>query len=97
MTIIAAYGNVGTYRATAAICGTTPKTVRRVIERAEVGDGPPPRQEILAVGAAALRWTDKREPLGVRITSVPFGRQSSLPPCTLDNEPPRRGQCDDCH
>jgi transposase len=40
MTIIATYENVGTYRAAAAICGTTPKTVRRVIERAEAGEGP---------------------------------------------------------
>ena len=44
MTIIATYENVGTYRATAAICGTTPKTVKRVIERAEAGDGAPPRK-----------------------------------------------------
>ena len=45
MSIIATYENVGTYRATAAICGTTPKTVKRVIERAAAGDGPPPRKE----------------------------------------------------
>ena len=45
MSIIATYENVGTYRATAAICGTTPKTVKRVIERAEAGDAPPSRKE----------------------------------------------------
>jgi len=45
MTIIATYENVGTYRATAAICGTTPKTVKRVIDRAEAGDAAPPRKE----------------------------------------------------
>lgn len=45
MTIIATYENVGTYRATAAICGTTPKTVKRVIERAEAGDAAQPRKE----------------------------------------------------
>jgi len=38
MTIIAIYENVGTYRATAAICGTTPKVVKRVIDRAGAGD-----------------------------------------------------------
>ncbi len=38
MTIIAIYENVGTYRPTAAICGTTPKTVKRVIDRAGAGD-----------------------------------------------------------
>ena len=45
MTIIATYENVGTYRATAAICGTTPKTVKRVIERAVTGGAAPRRKE----------------------------------------------------
>lgn len=44
MSIIATYENVGTFRATAAICGTTPKTVKRVIQRAEAGDVPPRRR-----------------------------------------------------
>lgn len=43
MDIIAAYRDVGTYRAAADICGTTHKTVRRVIERAEAGDARPAR------------------------------------------------------
>jgi hypothetical protein len=34
MDIIAAYEEVGSYRAGAAICGTTHKTVKRAIERA---------------------------------------------------------------
>jgi len=55
MDIIAAYHEVGTYRGAAEICGTTHKTVRRVMERAEAGDGP-------AVGAnsqsAELRRSD---------------------------------------
>jgi transposase len=38
MDIIAAYREVGTYRGAAEICGTTHKTVRRVIERAEAGE-----------------------------------------------------------
>ena len=38
MNIIAAYQQVGTYRGAAEICGTTHKTVRRVIERAEAGE-----------------------------------------------------------
>jgi len=41
MTIIAAYQDAGTYRAAAAICGTTPKTVKRVIERAQAGGARP--------------------------------------------------------
>ena len=37
MDIIAAYQQVGTYRGAAAMCGTTHKTVKRIIERAEAG------------------------------------------------------------
>ncbi len=33
MDIIAAYREVGSYRGAAELCGTTPKTVRRIIER----------------------------------------------------------------
>ena len=43
MDIISAYREVGTYRGAAAISGTTPKTVRRVIARHEDGCGTPPR------------------------------------------------------
>jgi transposase len=45
MTIISAYQDSGTYRGAAAICGTTPKTVKRVIERAEAGGVRPPPKE----------------------------------------------------
>jgi len=38
MDIISAYHEVGTYRGAADICGTTHKTVRRVMERAETGE-----------------------------------------------------------
>ena len=43
MDIISAYREAGTYRGAAAISGTTPKTVRRVIARHEAGGGAPPR------------------------------------------------------
>ena len=39
MDVIAAYRDVGTYRGAAAICGTTHKTVKRIIEAHEVGRG----------------------------------------------------------
>jgi transposase len=45
MDIISAYQQVGSYRAAAELCGTTPKTVRRVVEKFEVGDALPPRVE----------------------------------------------------
>ena len=38
MDVIAAYRDVGTYRGAAAICGTTHKTVKRIIEAHEAGD-----------------------------------------------------------
>ena len=41
MDIISAYREVGSYRGAAEICATTHKTVRRVVERAEAGDGRP--------------------------------------------------------
>jgi transposase len=44
MDIIAAYRQVGTYRGAAAMCGTTHKTVRRVIERAQAGEERPERK-----------------------------------------------------
>jgi transposase len=43
MDIVAAYQQVGTYRGAAAMCGTTHKTVRRIIERAEAGGKAPDR------------------------------------------------------
>jgi len=43
MDIISAYREAGTYRGAAAICGTTPKTVKRVIARHEAGGGAPAR------------------------------------------------------
>lgn len=51
MDIISAYQQLGSYRAAAELCGTTHKTVRRVVERFEAGqsgqagDGPPPRKQ----------------------------------------------------
>jgi len=38
MDIVAAYEQVGTYRGAAALCGTTHKTVRRVIEANQLGE-----------------------------------------------------------
>ena len=43
MDIISACREVGTFRGAAAISGTTPKTVRRVIARHEAGGGVPAR------------------------------------------------------
>jgi transposase len=43
MDIISAYWEVGSYRGAAAMCGTTAKTVRRVIARHEAGGAAPAR------------------------------------------------------
>jgi transposase len=45
MDIISAYQQVGSYRAAAEMCGTTHKTVKRVVEKFEAGDAAPPRAE----------------------------------------------------
>jgi transposase len=45
MDILAAYREVGSYRGAAAICGTTHKTVRRVIERHNAGGAGPARAD----------------------------------------------------
>jgi transposase len=45
MDIISAYQETGSYRAAAELCGTTHKTVRRVIERVEAGGTKPARKE----------------------------------------------------
>lgn len=45
MDIIAAYRQVGTYRGAAVMCATTPKTVKRVIDRHEAGGQAPERKE----------------------------------------------------
>ena len=47
MDVIAAYRNVGTYRGAAVICGTTHKTVKRIITAHEMlsqGGHPPARE-----------------------------------------------------
>jgi transposase len=43
MDIISAYRDVGTFRGAAAVCGTTDKTVKRVIARHEAGQAQPER------------------------------------------------------
>jgi hypothetical protein len=43
--IVSAYNELGSYRAAAKLCGTTHKTVRRVIERQRAGGLAPPRKE----------------------------------------------------
>ena len=45
MDILAAYREVGSYRGAAALCGTTHKTVRRVVERHNAGGAAPQRKD----------------------------------------------------
>ena len=45
MDIISAYQQVGSYRAAAELCGTTHRTVKKVVDKFEAGDAPPPRVE----------------------------------------------------
>jgi len=45
MDVISAYREVGSYRGAGVVCQTTPKTVKRIIDRHEGGGGPPARKE----------------------------------------------------
>ncbi len=67
MEIVNVFEELGSYRATAKLCGTSPKTVRRVIERrraTDAGQGRPPRAHntdgIRALVAERVRATDGR-------------------------------------
>lgn len=68
MDIVAAYEQVGTYRGAAALCGTTHKTVKRVIERQRAGEPfDAPRRQlakntdvVVSVIAEKVRATDGR-------------------------------------
>ncbi|WP_431233551.1 IS21 family transposase [Mycolicibacterium psychrotolerans] len=45
MDIISAYQQVGSYRGAAELCGTTHRTVKKVVDKFEAGDSAPPRAE----------------------------------------------------
>lgn len=68
MEIVNAYEAVGSYRGAAALCGTTPKTVKRVLERRQTGQvgrrHPPPRVRntggLTELIAGRVRLTDGR-------------------------------------
>jgi transposase len=67
MQIVSAYNELGSYRAAAKLCGTTHKTVRRVLERQRVGGVPPPRprrqkntDQVADLVAERVRVTDGR-------------------------------------
>jgi hypothetical protein len=63
--ILSAYRELGSYRAAAGLCGTTPKTVRRIVERRgrpPVEPTPRPRNTDPLVGLLTdrIRATDGR-------------------------------------
>ena len=45
MDVLAAYREVGSYRGAAQLCGTTHKTVKRIVERHNTGGAAPPRKD----------------------------------------------------
>jgi hypothetical protein len=55
--ILAAYRDLGSFRAAAALCGTTDKTVKRVVLRQRQGPPPPrpPRARNTAIVADVVR------------------------------------------
>jgi hypothetical protein len=83
MNIISAYHQVGTYRGAAELCGTTHKTVKRVIERAEAG-GPPPREprprnvDAFTAGRYPGREVEGQDVGEADVADCPCGRLSGL-------------------
>lgn len=55
MNIVAAYEQVGTYRGAAALCGTTHKTVKRVIEENRLGQPPDRPRRITSSNTDVVR------------------------------------------
>jgi transposase len=65
--IVSAYNELGSYRAAAKLCGTTHKTVRRVVQRQRGGGLAPPRKQrpkntdqVAELVAERVRATDGR-------------------------------------
>jgi hypothetical protein len=73
MDVLAAYREVGSYRGAADICGTTHKTVRRIVQAHEAG------------GAAPAR----KDPANRAQTQLRGGRSVRLKPMVRDPESPR--------
>ena len=95
MDIISAYREAGTYRGAAAISGTTPKTVRRVIARHEAGGGAParaPRERNYDVVAGAGRGAG-REDVGPDLGEAAAAGGAGRGVCGVAAElpPPGRG------
>ena len=60
MDIISAYQQVGSYRGAAELCGTTHRTVKRVVEKFEAGDAAPPRAERVTMKKEAMWYPYSR-------------------------------------
>jgi hypothetical protein len=73
--IVSAYNELGSYRAAAELCGTTHKTVRRVVERQRAGGLPPPRKERPKNTAAVADLVAER----VRVTDGRISAKRLLP------------------
>jgi len=58
MEILNAFAAVGSYRGAAALCGTTHKTVKRVLERLEAGELEQRRDQRVALDVAAQVFDD---------------------------------------
>ena len=85
MDVIAAYQLVGTYRGAAAMCGTTHKTVKCIIERAEAGGKPPVRGPGNTITTWWLCWS----PTGSRPRRAGFQRSGC---CRLRKPPGMAGR-----
>jgi hypothetical protein len=78
MDVIAAYRDVGTYRGAAAICGTTHKTVRRIIEAREAASNASAGGALPARAPRARNYDELGE-LVVEKVAKTFGKISATP------------------
>jgi hypothetical protein len=87
MDVLAAYRDTGSYRSAAEICGTTHKTVRRIVDRHYAGGEEPARRErghnydgvqSLVAGSArsgCCRLPERPDMTGRHVTSVVWLRR----------------------
>ena len=79
--ILTTYAELGSYRATAALCGTTHKTVRRVVERGTdpPGERPPRPRVIQGIVRCRCRATDAGAVRVAMTKSPPMATKKSPP------------------
>ena len=94
MDIISAYQQVGSYRGAAQLCGTTHRTVKKVIDKFEAGDSAPPTaQWAHNYDAVTDLVTERAEKSRGRMSAkrmLPIARAAGYEGFSTQLPPPRR-------